>query len=86
MLGNPAALKLRPTAKPRENHLAGKRAGVHFFREGNEINPEGLERFQRPEHCAPRYVPQLVHHPACIKPYGLIHANPNPVFTSTGAI
>ena len=33
----------------RENHLAGGRAGVHLLREGNEVNPEGLEGFEGAE-------------------------------------
>jgi hypothetical protein len=48
-LGNQAALKLGDSAKHSENHLAGGRAGVYLLREGNEVDPEGLEGFERAE-------------------------------------
>ena len=48
-LGNQAAFEFRDSAKHRENHLAGGRAGVHLLREGNEVDPEGLEGFERAE-------------------------------------
>jgi hypothetical protein len=48
-LGNQAALQFGHGTEDSENHLAGGRAGIHLLREGNEVNPEGLERFQGAE-------------------------------------
>jgi len=44
--GNQAALQLSSGTEDSKGHLTGGRARIHLFREGNEVDPEGLERFQ----------------------------------------
>jgi hypothetical protein len=43
MLSNQAAFEFRDSAKHGEDHLASGCAGIHLLREGNEVDPEGLE-------------------------------------------
>ena len=48
-LGDQAALQFGHGTEDRKDHLARGRAGVHLLRQGNEVNPEGLEGFEGAE-------------------------------------